>query len=141
MTRVSAAAAESCARVVSHPSRALRIWRRWAAMRAGVRRAMIYAGPIAAVLMLLIMAGGVTWRLERSRLASLDAALRYLDLRAGELSRRLDATLSVTPNSDPEALLSDIASRDPGEAVEVLLADAAGLVRAIWPRRHSRPAT
>jgi two-component system cell cycle sensor histidine kinase PleC len=110
-------------------------------MRAGVRRAMSYAGPIAAALMLLIMAGGVTWRLERSRLASLDAALRYLDLRAGELSRRLDAALSVSPTSDPEALLSDIASRDPGEAVEVLLADAGGLVRAVWPRGNSRPAT
>ncbi len=83
-------------------------------MRAVVRQAMGYAGPITAALMLLLMAGGVTWRLERSRLASLETALRFLDLRAGELSRRLDAALAAAPAADPELVLSEIATRDVG---------------------------
>src|ERR1700744_1334248 len=82
MARASATAGESCARVVSTPSAAWRVWRRWAGMRARARQAMSYAGPIAAALMLLVMAGGVAWRLERSRLASLDEAAHVLDLRA-----------------------------------------------------------
>ena len=54
---------------------------------------MSYAGPIAAALMLIVMAGGVTWRLERSRQTALEAAAARARSARRRTSRKLDAAL------------------------------------------------
>ena len=73
MTRVSAAAERSFAFAVGRERRAKgRGEERLAMMRGRVRRTMGYAGPIAAALILIVIAAVVTWRLEYSRIAALE---------------------------------------------------------------------
>jgi len=142
MTRVGAAAGESCAFDVPQRSRVLRrVGGRWAVMRTQVRRAMGYAGPIAAALILILIAGVVTWRLERSRLAALDFSARLLDLRAGELVRKLDEGFQESPAVDPQVLLARVFGREATDFGDALYIDPQGAVRAAWPPRRARPAT
>ena len=97
---------------------------------------MTHAGPLAAVAMLLIVVGAGAWRLERSRLAALDLAAHLIDLRAGELARRLDAD----PLADPQARLEHALAHGSQEAGIALIADAEGVVRALWPTGARGPA-
>ena len=102
---------------------------------------MSHAGLVASALMLIVMAGCVTWRLERSRLAALDAAARMLDLRAGELARKLDANFATKPQGDPQATLNETLAHETQEPGVALLADPQGAVRAAWPPAALRPAS
>jgi two-component system cell cycle sensor histidine kinase PleC len=110
-------------------------------MRTRVRQAMGYAGPIAAVLILIVIAGVVTWRLEQSRLAALDLSARLLDLRAGELVRKLDEGFQEEPAVDPQALLSRVFGSEATDFGVAMYIDPKGAVRAAWPPRGARPAT
>src|SRR6185437_4242524 len=102
MTRVGAAARESFAFDALRKPRTLRrVGGRLTKMRTRMRRAMGYAGPIAAALILILIAGVVTWRLERSRLEALELSARLLDLRAGDLVRKLDEGFQDAPAADP----------------------------------------
>jgi two-component system cell cycle sensor histidine kinase PleC len=141
MTRVSAAAGESFALVQRKRGGFMRAGERWAAMREGMRRALGYAGPISAVLILIVIAGLVTWRLERSRLTAVELAARILDLRAGDLARKLDASLAETPKADLQILLAQLLAPAAGDVGVALLADEDGAIRAGWPRRAALPAT
>jgi two-component system cell cycle sensor histidine kinase PleC len=113
--------------------------RRIGRLREQARRVLVHAGPIAAALMLVVMAGGVGWRLERSRLHALHAATRMLDLRAGELARRLDDALGATPG-DLQSTLGALLVREVREPGYVLLADPQGDVRAVFPPSAPHPA-
>jgi len=106
-------------------------------MRARARRAMTHAGPLASVAILLIVVALGAWRLERSRLAALDIAARLIDLRAGELARRLDAD----PLADPQARLEHALVHGSLEAGIAVIADDDGAVRAIWPTGAHGPAS
>jgi two-component system cell cycle sensor histidine kinase PleC len=106
-------------------------------MRARARRAMTHAGPLAAVLMLLIVVAAGAWRLERSRLAALDLAARLIELRAGELARRLSDN-SIT---DIQARLEHAFAHGLNEGGIALIADQSGTVRAIWPPNAHGPAS
>jgi two-component system cell cycle sensor histidine kinase PleC len=110
-------------------------------MRTRVRRAIGYAGPIAAALILILIAGVVTARLERSRLAALDLSARLVDLRAGDLARKLDEGLRDAPAADPRELLARVFGREESDFGVALLIDPQGAVRAAWPRRGAQPAT
>ena len=74
---------------------------------------MGYAGPIAAALILILIAAVVTWRLEYSRVAALNLSARLLDLRAGELVRELDSGLDASPQAGAQTVLAEAFSRDP----------------------------
>ncbi len=138
MTRVSAASGESFAFGASRPRRAVGRSEGWGAgLRTRMRQATGYAGPLAAVLILLVVVAAGGWRLERSRQAALDLAARLLDLRVGELAQRLDAAVGV----DPQARLTAMLSRSPPETGMVLIADATGAVRAVWPQQPRAPLT
>ena len=102
---------------------------------------MGYAGPIAAALILILIAGVVTWRLERSRLAALDLSARLLDLRAAELVRKLDDGFQDAPAADPQELLARVFGREASDFGVALFIDPQGAVRAAWPQRGARPAT
>ncbi len=102
---------------------------------------MGFAGPIAAALILVVIAGIVTWRLERSRSTSLEVAARLLDLRAGELQRKFDQSFAEQPEADPQALLTQMLSRDSDDVGAALLLDTQGAVRAAWPDQSKAPAT
>ncbi|HXT07351.1 MAG TPA: ATP-binding protein [Roseiarcus sp.] len=110
-------------------------------MRTRVRQAMGYAGPISAALILILIAGVVTWRLERSRLAALELSARMLDLRAGDLVRKLDDGFQEAPTADPQALLARVLDRRENDIGVALFTDSKGAVRAAWPERGARPAT
>ena len=142
MTRVGAAARESFAFDFPRKPRALkRVGGRLTRMRARMRRAMGYAGPIAAALILILIAGVVTWRLERSRLAALDLSARLLDLRAAELVRKLDEGFQAAPAVDPQELLARVYGHEATDFGVALFIDPRGAVRAAWPQRGARPAT
>ena len=139
MTRVSAAMGESF--VLDAPQENKRASGRRAKMRARVRRATRFAGPFAAVLILIVLAGLVGWRLEHSRTTALDISARVLDLRANDFGRRIDAAYAEAPPSDPQVLLARIAAHEAGDSGFALLANSAGVVLAAWPRMVAMPAT
>ncbi len=142
MARVSAAAGRSFAYAVRRERRIrVGVGARLARMRLRLRRTTGYAGPIAAALILIGIAGVVTWRLERSRATALHVAAHLLDLRAGELRHKLDQGFADSPESDPQTLLSQLLSRDADDIGAALLVDAQGVVRAAWPDRSKAPAT
>ncbi len=137
MTRVSAASGESFAFDFPRKRGALRrAGGRWIKMRGRARRATTYAGPIAAVAMLLIIVAAGAWRLEGSRLAALDTAARLIDLRVGELAHRLDAD----PLADPQARLEHALAHGAREVGIAVIADDDGRVRALWPTGAVGPA-
>src|SRR5579863_5755529 len=142
MARVSAAAERSFAFAVGRERRIRgRVGAPLARMRRRLRRTMGYAGPIAAALILIVVAGAVTWRLERSRTIALEVAARLLDLSAGELAHKLDRDFGESPKTDPQLLLTQVLSRDSDDFGAALLVDAQGVVRAAWPDRGAAPAT
>ncbi len=142
MTRVSAAAGRSFAFDIPRKPRVLgRIGGRWSRMRTRLRRTSGFAGPIAATIILIVIAGVVTWRLEHSRRAALDLSARLLDLRAGELVRKLDEGFRDAPEASPQELLGRAFGRQTSDFGVALLADSQGAVRAAWPRRAGEPAT
>jgi len=100
-----------------------------------------YAGPISAALILIVIAGLVTWRLGQSRLTALDIASRMLDLRAVELARKLDAALADAPKADLQALLAQALSPAPGDVGAALISDADGIIRATSRKRADAPIT
>jgi two-component system cell cycle sensor histidine kinase PleC len=110
-------------------------------MRERLRRAMGLAGPMAVALLVVVIAGAVTWRLEQSRVAALALSARLLDLRVGELAHKIDDALQDEPQADRQALLAKAFGRESGDLGVALLADAEGAVRAAWPRRADEPAT
>ena len=138
MTRASAASGDSFAFGGRRTRSAFRRSAgRLAGARARMRQATGYAGPLAAVLILLVVVIAGGWRLERSRQGALELAARLLDLRVGDLARRLDASAGADMQSALSATLAH-ASREPGV---VLIADAAGAVRAVWPPAPGAPVT
>ena len=138
MTRVSAASGESFAFGARRARSAIgRSERQWASMRTRVRRATGYAGPFAATLIVFVVVAAGGWRLERSRQAALDLASRLVDLRVGELARRLEAV----PGADPHVWLATALARAPHEDGIVLISDEKGAVRAVWPPKFDAPAT
>ena len=135
MTRASAASEESFAFDIGRKRNvAARGLRRVAALRTRLRQGMGHAGPLAAVLILVLLAGLVTWRLERSRQTALDVNVRMLDLRAGDLARRLDLA-----GDDPQSRIASLLTA--GDVGLTLFADAEGVVKAVWPRGAAAPAT
>ncbi|MDE3174505.1 MAG: PAS-domain containing protein [Pseudomonadota bacterium] len=110
-------------------------------LRASARRATRFAGPFAAALILIVLAGSVSWRLEHSRAIALDMSARVLDLRADELGRRLDLALAQAPASDPQTLLGHAAAHGAGDFGVALLIAPSGAVLATWPRLAAAPAT
>ena len=135
MTRASAAAGESFAFDLGRKRKlASRGLQRVAIFRTRLRQSLGHAGPIAAVLILIALAGLVTWRLERSRQTALDMAVRMLDLRAGDLARRLELG-----GGDPSVRLGSWLTT--GEVGLALFADADGSVRAAFPHAAAAPAT
>ena len=102
---------------------------------------MGYAGPIAAAIILIVIAAVVTWRLEYSRIAALNLSARLLDLRAGELVRELESGFDVSPQADAQAALAEAFSRDPDAFGAALLFDAQGALRAAAPDRFDAPET
>ena len=138
MTRASAASGDSFAFGARRARGVIRRSQgRWANMRARVRQTMGYAGPLAAVLILIVVVAAGGWRLERSRQAALDLSSRLVDLRVGELARRLDAA----PGAEPQAWLTDALAHIPQEPGTALLADDTGAVRALWPPAIDAPRT
>jgi hypothetical protein len=102
---------------------------------------MGYAGPIAAALILIVIAAVVTWRLEYSRIAALNLSARLLDLRAGELVRELDSGFDASPQAEAQAVLAEAFGRDPDAFGAALLFDAQGALRAATPDPLGAPAT
>src|SRR5579875_515845 len=103
MTRASAPAGDSFAFDVGRKSRvAAPAGGRLAVMRTGLRRTLNHAGPIAVALILVALAGLVVWRLERSREAALGLGRQLIDLRAGDLARRLDLAFDRAPALDTQ---------------------------------------
>ncbi len=142
MARVGAAAGESFAFAVRRKRRSEgRVAERLANMRRRLRRTMGYAGPIATALILVVIAAAVTWRLEQSRVTALELSARLLDLRAGELARKLDEAFEEEPQADATALLAQAVGRDEGDFGAALLVDAEGAARAVWPPRANAAAT
>jgi two-component system cell cycle sensor histidine kinase PleC len=137
MTRVGVAAGESYAfDILRRPRIFRRVGGRWTGMRTRVRRAVGYAGPIAATLILILIAGVVTWRLERSRLAALDLSARMLDLRAGDLVRKIDEGFQESPAVDPQELLARVLGHGQSDFGVALYVDSEGAVRGAWPRQN-----
>ncbi len=141
MTRASAAVGRTFVFAGRrHTYRLGRGGRRWSRMRGSARQALGSAGPIAAALILVVIAVLVTWRLERSRQTALDLSARLLDLRTGELAHKLDAGFLAAPAADPQALLAQTLGGDANDGV-ALLVDGEGAVRAAWPHRAATAAT
>ena len=110
-------------------------------MRWRLRRALRHAGPISAALILILVVGVVSWRMEQSRAGALELSARLLDLRTGELARKLDEAFANAPETDPDALLANTFGHAPGDVGVVQLIDPKGEVRAAWPHRAALPAT
>ena len=110
-------------------------------MRRRVRRTMGYAGPIAAALIVIVIAAAVTWRLERSRTS------RWSFRPACSICAPANSCASSTMAStrrrraDPKALLSQVFGHADDEFGAALLVDGQGVVRAAWPPRADTPAT
>ena len=99
------------------------------------------AALIAAILLFAFLVVLATSHLSRSRARALDAAVRDLDLRAGELARRLDQAFAASTAADPAQLLHDILASDPTWRGRALLADRAGVVVAAEPAQPATSAT
>jgi two-component system cell cycle sensor histidine kinase PleC len=94
------------------------------------------AGPVAAGLLFIFLAD-LTWRhLSAERVRALAVAAFELDMRAGELARRLDAALASAPSTPAAETLREVLAADPSlVGGEALLADPAGLIVAREPGR------
>jgi two-component system cell cycle sensor histidine kinase PleC len=94
------------------------------------------AGPVAAGLLFIFLAD-LTWQhLSAERLRSLEVAAFELDMRAGELARRLDAALASAPSRPAAEILREVLAADPSlVGGEALLADPSGLIVAREPGR------
>jgi two-component system cell cycle sensor histidine kinase PleC len=93
------------------------------------------AAPLAAVLLFAALAALGATHLSRSRARALDAAVRELDMRAGELARRLDRAIAAAPSARLPDVLRDALARDREWRGQVLLADPDGRIVAGAPER------
>jgi two-component system cell cycle sensor histidine kinase PleC len=100
------------------------------------------AGPVAAGLLFIFLAD-LTWQhLSAERVRALAVAAFELDMRAGELARRLDGALASAPSRPAVEILREVLAADPSlVGGEALLADATGLIVAREPGRPTENLT
>ena len=98
-----------------------------------------HAGPIAAILLFALLVSLAVSHLSRSRALALDAAERDLNLRAGEIARRLDAAL--VPGADVQKVLRDTLDAEPDWRGRVVYADRDGRIAASSPASKTREET
>ena len=96
--------------------------------------------PAAAALLFASLGSIAALHLANERARILEATARDVDLRVGELARRLDAALAAAPGRSLAQALSEVAATDPGLILgQALLADASGAVVASEPALHAPP--
>ncbi len=99
--------------------------------RTLIRTRVGFAAPVSAILIFVFLTALTLQHLGHARARALDTAVREVDLRAGELARRLDVAVAGAPSTPLGELLGAILDAEPGwQGAEAWVADASGRIVA-----------